>query len=226
MQKQIIAMLNDAFDDVIVDHVGKVTVAARYTGNDVNSWRDFLKSISEDFVLSSEDDLEVVITSKQDMDAQRDNYIAIMNETGFDSLAEACMAGNVEYTDYQMTVPEIAVIALFSVLLDNDNLPVNYTADQAKVVLEHGLETKASEEDINKFLEIQEPFNKYLAKREELVLLKDELAQLVAKRDTCQPDSIEHTGVLMDISSRIGRQGSIERTLKSLAATVRILSGN
>ena len=227
MQKQIIAMFEKAFPgDVIVDHVGKITVAVCYTGNDVTSWRDFLKSINKDFILSSEDDLEIVITSKQDMDAQRDKYIAIMDETGFDSLTEAMQAGNVQYIGYRMTVPEIAVIALFSVSLDNDNLPVNYTADQAKVVLEHGLETKPSEEDINKFLEIQEPFNKYLVKRQELATVKDELAQLVAKRDTCQPDTIEHSGVLMGISSRIGRQDSIERTLKPLITTVRFLAGN
>jgi hypothetical protein len=80
-------------------------------------------------------------------------------------------------------------------------------------------------EEVSLFLEIQEPFNKYLVKREELLTVKNELAQLVAKRDSCLPDTLEHTGLLMEISSRIGRQDSIERTLKTLATTVRFLAG-
>jgi hypothetical protein len=111
------------------------------------------------------------------------------------------------------------IVALFHDAFGSD---VTITTTNLSLV---GLGKDPTSEEISLFLEIQEPFNKYLVKRDELAVVKRELAELVAKRDSCLPDTLEHTGVLMEITSRIGRQDSIERTLKSLATTVRFLAG-
>ena len=225
MQEQIIALFRDAFGSDVTITTTNLSLVVEYAGEDMASWTSFLEKLGKEFTIDSFEERIVSVINEEAMEEKRQEYVSILEEIGFQELAGYCRTAENAPAEYNPTVAEITVISLFSATLAT-NQPATFTSDLAEVVLKQSLGKEPTAEEVNLFLEIQEPFNKYLAKREELVLLKDELAQLVAKRDTCQPDSIEHTGVLMDISSRIGRQGSIERTLKSLAATVRILSGN
>ena len=225
MQEQIAALFHDAFGSDVTTTTTNLSLVVEYTGNDMASWTSFLEKIGEEFIINSTEERVIAVVNEEMMEKSRQEYVSILEEMGFQELAGYCRCAENAPADYQPTVAETTAISLYSAALAANQV-TTFTGEFAEVLLKQSLGKEPTAEEVNLFLEIQEPFNKYLAKREELVLLKDELAQLVAKRDTCQPDSIEHTGVLMDISSRIGRQGSIERTLKSLAATVRILSGN
>ena len=225
MQEQIIALFRDAFGSDVTITTTNLSLVVEYAGEDMASWTSFLEKLGKEFIINSTEERVIAVANEEAMEKKRQEYVSILEEMGFQELAGYCSSAKNAPAEYQPTVAETTVISLYSAALAVNQV-TTFTSELAEVVLKQGLGKDPTPEEVNLFLEIQEPFNKYLAKREELVLLKDELAQLVAKRDTCQPDSIEHTGVLMDISSRIGRQGSIERTLKSLAATVRILSGN
>ena len=225
MQEQIAALFHDAFGSDVTTTTTNLSLVVEYSGEDMTNWTSFLEKLGKEFIINSTEERVIAVVNEEMMEKSRQEYVSILEEMGFQELAGYCRCAENAPADYQPTVAETTAISLYSAALAANQV-TNFTSDVVEILLKQGLGKDPTSEEVSLFLEIQEPFNKYLAKREELVLLKDELAQLVAKRDTCQPDSIEHTGVLMDISSRIGRQGSIERTLKSLAATVRILSGN
>ena len=223
MQEQIAALFHDAFGSDVTITTTDLALVVEYNGNDMANWTSFPEKLGKEFIINSIEERIVSVTSEEMMEKKRQEYVSILEEMGFQELAGYCRAECVP-AEYQPTVAETTVISLFSAALAV-NQTTNFTSDAVEVLLKQALGKEPTEEEVSLFLEIQEPFNKYLVKRDELAIVKDELAQLVAKRDTCQPGTIEHSGVLMGISSRIGRQDSIERTLKPLVTTVRFLAG-
>ena len=224
MQEQIAALFHDAFGSDVTTTTTNLSLVVEYTGNDMASWTSFLEKIGEEFIINSTEERVIAVVNEEMMEKNRQEYVSILEEMGFQELAGYCRNAENVPAEYRPTAAETTVISLYSAALAVNQV-TNFTSDVVEILLKQGLGKEPTAEEVNLFLEIQEPFNKYLVKREELVLVKDELAQLVAKRDSCLPDTLEHTGVLMEITSRIGRQNSIERTLKTLATTVRFLAG-
>ena len=224
MQEQIAALFHDAFGSDVTTTTTNLSLVVEYTGNDMASWTSFLEKIGEEFIINSTEERIVSVINEEAMEKNRQEYVSILEEMGFQELAGYCRNAENVPAEYRPTAAETTVISLYSAALAVNQV-TNFTSDVVEILLKQGLGKDPTSEEISLFLEIQEPFNKYLVKRDELAVVKRELAELVAKRDSCLPDTLEHTGVLMEITSRIGRQNSIERTLKTLATTVRFLAG-
>ena len=224
MQEQIAALFHDAFGSDVTITTTNLSLVVEYTGCDMDSWTSFLEKFGKEFNIDSFEERIVSVINEEAIEKKRQEYVSILEEMGFQKLAGYCHSAENAPAEYQPTVAETTVISLYSAALAVNQV-TTFTSELAEVVLKQGLGKDPTSEEVSLFLEIQEPFNKYLVKRDELAVVKRELAELVAKRDSCLPDTLEHTGVLMDISSRIGRQDSIEHTLKSLATTVRFLAG-
>lgn len=224
MQEQIIALFRDAFGSDVTITTTNLSLVVEYAGEDMASWTSFLEKLGKEFNIDSFEERIVSVINEEAMEKKRQEYVSILEEMGFQELAGYCRNAKNAPAGYQPTVAETTVISLYSAALAVNQVTA-FTSELAEVVLKQGLGKDPTPEEVSLFLEIQEPFNKYLVKRDELAVVKRELAELVAKRDSCLPDTLEHTGVLMEITSRIGRQNSIERTLKTLATTVRFLAG-
>ena len=224
MQEQIATLFHDAFGSDVTITTTNLSLVVEYTGEEMASWTSFLEKLGKEFIINSTEERVIAVANEEAMEEKRQEYVSILEEMGFQELAGYCRSTENAPAEYRPTAAETTVISLYSAALAVNQV-TNFTSDVVEILLKQGLGKDPTSEEVSLFLEIQEPFNKYLVKRDELTVLKRELAELAAKRDSCLPDTLEHTGVLMDISSRIGRQDSIERTLKSLAATVRILSG-
>ena len=224
MQEQIIALFRDAFGSDVTITTTNLSLVVEYAGEDMASWTSFLEKLGKEFNIDSFEERIVSVINEEAMEKKRQEYVSILEEMGFQELAGYCRSAKNAPAEYQPTVAETTVISLYSAALAVNQV-TTFTSELAEVVLKQGLGKDPTPEEVSLFLEIQEPFNKYLVKRDELAVVKRELAELVAKRDSCLPDTLEHTGLLMGISSRIGRQDSIERTLKPLVTTVRFLAG-
>ena len=224
MQEQIIALFRDAFGSDVTITTTNLSLVVEYAGEDMASWTSFLEKLGKEFNIDSFEERIVSVINEEAMEKKRQEYVSILEEMGFQELAGYCRSAKNAPAEYQPTVAETTVISLYSAALAVNQV-TTFTSELAEVVLKQGLGKDPTPEEVSLFLEIQEPFNKYLVKRDELAVVKRELAELVAKRDSCLPDTLEHTGVLMEITSRIGRQNSIERTLKPLVTTVRFLAG-
>ena len=225
MQEQIAALFHDAFGSDVTITTTNLSLVVEYTGEEMASWTSFLEKLGKEFIINSTEERVIAVANEEAMEEKRQEYVSILEEMGFQELAGYCRSTENAPAEYRPTAAETTVISLYSAALAVNQV-TNFTSDVVEILLKQGLGKDPTSEEVSLFLEIQEPFNKYLVKRDELTVLKRELAELAAKRDSCLPDTLEHIGLLMEISSRIGRQNSIERTLKSLAATVRILSGN
>ena len=224
MQEQIAALFHDAFGSDVTITTTNLSLVVEYTGEEMASWTSFLEKLGKEFIINSTEERVIAVANEEAMEEKRQEYVSILEEMGFQELAGYCRSTENAPAEYRPTAAETTVISLYSAALAVNQV-TNFTSDVVEILLKQGLGKDPTSEEVSLFLEIQEPFNKYLVKRDELAVVKRELTELVAKRDSCLPDTLEHTGVLMDISSRIGRQDSIERTLKSLATTVRFLAG-
>ena len=225
MQEQIAALFHDAFGSDVITTTTSLSLVVEYTGNDMAGWTSFLEKLGKEFNIDSFEERIVSVINEEAMEEKRQEYVSILEEMGFQELAGYCRSTENAPAEYRPTAAETTVISLFSAALAVNQV-TNFTSDVVEILLKQGLGKEPTAEEVSLFLEIQEPFNKYLVKRDELTVVKRELVELAAKRDSCLPDTLEHTGLLMDIASRIGRQDSIERTLKPLATTVRFISGN
>ena len=224
MQEQIAALFHDAFGSDVTITTTNLSLVVEYTGEEMASWTSFLEKLGKEFIINSTEERVIAVANEEAMEEKRQEYVSILEEMGFQELAGYCRSTENAPAEYRPTAAETTVISLYSAALAVNQV-TNFTSDVVEILLKQGLGKDPTSEEVSLFMEIQEPFNKYLVKRDELTVLKRELAELVAKRDSCLPDTLEHTGVLMEITSRIGRQNSIERTLKTLATTVRFLAG-
>ena len=224
MQEQIAALFHDAFGSDVTTTTTNLSLVVEYSGEDMTNWTSFLEKLGKEFIINSTEERVIAVANEEAMEEKRQEYVSILEEMGFQELAGYCRSTENAPAEYRPTAAETTVISLYSAALAVNQV-TNFTSDVVEILLKQGLGKDPTSEEVSLFMEIQEPFNKYLVKRDELTVLKRELAELVAKRDSCLPDTLEHTGVLMEITSRIGRQNSIERTLKTLATTVRFLAG-